>query len=215
MRAEEIKGGLKPRPTFLLTVKQIERGGVLPLFGDMRSSSPSTPSQIRAHVGRGFTLIELLAALAIVGILTAIVLGGGGRANEVGKIAKAKAEIAALSAALETFRRQHGDYPRVDDSAMWLHSLVGERDGRSLIDLAQFTVGGGVDPRVDASARLIDPWGQPYFYFYKTGADAAWKANGFVLYSAGPNGVHVLPNPDTGFFDPLHVDNADNVYAGL
>lgn len=174
-----------------------------------------------SRVACGFTLIELLAALAIVGILAGIVLGGGKRAGEAGKVAKAKAEIAALAGALEAYRREHGDYPRTGDAAEMVQALIGRRGvkgeapgGRARIDVAQFTIEGGGDVFADAAARLVDPWGRPYFYFYKTGAPGAWKAPAFVLYSAGPNGVHVPPS-DTGVVDVLHIDNADNLYAGL
>ncbi len=170
---------------------------------------------MRQRGAAGFTLIELLAVLAVVGILAAMVLGGGRRANEAGKVAKAKAEIGALSLALEAYRRQQGDFPQVAKPAEWLHSLVSSPGVKTTLDLERFAIESGVDAGSDVRARVLDPWGNPYFYFYKTGGAAAWKASGFVLYSAGPNGVHVPPAEETGFFDPLHLDNADNIYAGL
>lgn len=181
----------------------------------MPRSSSSEWCVTCARSAGGFTLIELLAVLVVVGILAAMVLGGGRRANEAGKVAKAKAEIAALGLALEAYRRQQGDFPQATNPAEWLRGLVSSPGVKTTLDLERFSVEGGADPVNEPRARVLDPWGNPYFYFYKTGGDAAWKASGFVLYSAGPNGVHVPPNAETGFFDPLHLDNADNVYAGL
>lgn len=163
----------------------------------------------------GFTLIELLAVLAVVGILAAMVLGGGRRANEAGKVAKAKAEIGALALALETYRRQQGDFPRVENATEWVHVLASSPGVSAKLDLQRLAIEPGREAASEAGARVLDPWGNPYLYFYKTGGAAAWKATGFVLYSAGPNGVHVPPDAASGFFDPLHLDNADNIYAEL
>ena len=189
--------------------------GLLPLAGDMpRSSSPERCVTCAGNAG-GFTLIELLAVLAVVGILAAMVLGGGRRANEAGKVARAKAEIAAMALALETHRRQKGDFPKVENPTEWVHGLVSSADARVTLDLQRFTIEPPLGPGGEEGARVLDPWRNPYLYFYKTGGATAWKAASFVLYSAGPNGVHVPPNDATGLFDPLHLDNADNIYAGL
>ena len=40
-----------------------------------------------------------------------------------------------------------------------------------------------------ANHLLIDPWGNPYRYYYKTGP-TGWENFGFVLYSMGPDGKH-------------------------
>lgn len=64
-----------------------------------------------------FTLIELLTVLAIVAILSAIALGGITGAKQRAHIARAKSELAALSAALEDYRRLYGDYPQTGDFA--------------------------------------------------------------------------------------------------
>jgi len=52
--------------------------------------------------------------------------------------------------------------------------------------------------------RLIDPWDNPYEYYYASTTDMArkvtdttrtWKYPGFILYSKGPNGEGTLPEP--------------------
>lgn len=70
------------------------------------------PSRLSA-----FTLIELLTVLAIVAILSAIALGGIAGARQRANVARAKSELAALTAALEDFRRLYGDYPQTGDFA--------------------------------------------------------------------------------------------------
>lgn len=157
-----------------------------------------------------FTLLELLSVLTIIALLAGIGIGAGRRAVESGKIARAKAELAVLGAALETYRRMHGDYPRTDDAAQLLRALLGRRGpvagadiaGRALIEPDRFTITGGV---------LLDPWGQAYVYAYKT--TTPWNNPGYVLYSAGPDGRENPRLLAGGFPDAGAAENADNLPA--
>ena len=166
-----------------------------------------------------FTLLEILAVVAILAILAGIVVGVGRRASESGKIARTKAELAVLSAALEAYQRTYADYPQTDDGARLLQSLIGRRGptdasltGRALIETARFATAGSLDPFVDASAILIDPWGRPYAYVYKVPANG-WTNPGFVLYSIGPDGRDSPALLPGGIIDPTPPENADNLYA--
>ncbi|MBI2515401.1 MAG: type II secretion system protein GspG [Opitutae bacterium] len=166
-----------------------------------------------------FTLLELLAVLALIAVLTGLVLGGGRYANEHGRTARAKAELAALSAALEAYQRAYGDYPQTDDEARLLQSLLGRRGplgatvaGRPLIETVKFTTADAHDPFIDATAVLADPWGRAYVYAYKVPA-VGWSNPGYVLYSPGPDGKEsgaLLPG---GLVDSTSPENADNLYA--
>jgi type II secretory pathway pseudopilin PulG len=165
-------------------------------------------------------MLELLLVLAIVGALSAIVLGFAGRAVEAGRVARAKTELAALSASLERYRLQFGDYPQTDDEARLVQSLLGRRGptgaeiaARPLIDLASLSIEGGRDPVVDADARLVDPWGHPYCYVFKTPA-SGWSNPAFLLYSIGPDASDAPELSSGGFVDFTAPANIDNLYAG-
>ncbi len=174
---------------------------------------------------RAFTLLELLAVIAIIAVLTGIVIGVGRRASEAGKTARAKAELAALSAALEGYKLQYGDYPRTNDPARLMQSLIGKlgpagnpTNGRVLLETAKFAISlptapdAPLDPLIESNAVLLDPWGQPYRYVYKVPA-GGWSNPAFVLYSIGPDGADSPTLLAGGFIDVAAEANADNLYA--
>ncbi len=65
--------------------------------------------------GRGFTLVELLTSIAVIAILSAFTVGAVRGAKERSNIARARADLAALSTALEEFKRIYGDYPQLGE----------------------------------------------------------------------------------------------------
>lgn len=167
----------------------------------------------------GFTLLELLTVIAIVAVLTSIVIGVGRRASESGKIARTKAELAAIATGLEGYKRQYGSYPQTADATRLLQALVGKlgptgvaMNARALIEAAKFTTANGVDPFVSPLAVLIDPWDQPYVYVYRVPA-TGWTNSSFVLYSIGPDGKDSPQLLAGGIIDPTPQENADNLYA--
>ena len=58
-----------------------------------------------------FTLIEILIVIGIIVFLAGLVLAVSGYVQEKGKRARAEAEIAAMSAALESYKADNGIYP--------------------------------------------------------------------------------------------------------
>ncbi len=59
-----------------------------------------------------FTLIELIVVITVIVILTGLVLSTVGYAQKKGARARAETEIAAMSAACESYRADNGIYPR-------------------------------------------------------------------------------------------------------
>src|SRR5438093_1825567 len=59
-----------------------------------------------------FTLIELIVVITVIIILTGLVLSTVGYAQKKGARARAETEIAAISAACESYKADNGIYPR-------------------------------------------------------------------------------------------------------
>jgi prepilin-type N-terminal cleavage/methylation domain-containing protein len=176
-----------------------------------------TATKLRDPATRGFTLFELLTVIAIVALVSALALGGGQFAIENGRRLRTRTELAALSAALESYKREFGDYPNTASTAEFLQALVGRRTAtgaaatsRCRLELDRFHVVENRDPLTDASAELIDPWERSYLYAYKT--NAGWTNPSYVLFSTGKDG-QCTPVPASGVVDADAAENLDNVYA--
>lgn len=63
---------------------------------------------------RAFTIVELLIVIAVIIVLAGLVLGTSGYVQKKGGRSRAEAEIAAMSAALESYKADNGIYPRGD-----------------------------------------------------------------------------------------------------
>src|SRR5438270_10573268 len=61
---------------------------------------------------RAFTIIELLVVITIIIILGSLILSTVGYVQKKGARSRAEAEIAAMSAALESYKADNGIYPR-------------------------------------------------------------------------------------------------------
>jgi general secretion pathway protein G len=62
--------------------------------------------------GAAFTIIELLVVIAVIIILAGLILSTVGYVQNKGARSRAETEIAAMSAALESYRADNGIYPR-------------------------------------------------------------------------------------------------------
>jgi prepilin-type N-terminal cleavage/methylation domain-containing protein len=62
-----------------------------------------------------FSLIELLTVIAVTAILTTIAIGSVRGAKERANMGRARAQLAAISTALEEFKRLYGDYPQTGE----------------------------------------------------------------------------------------------------
>jgi len=80
-------------------------------FNDLTRRSHSSFSPKSA-----FTLIELIVVTTVIIILTGLVLSTVGYVQKKGARARAETEIAAMSAALESYKADNGIYPRNSDT---------------------------------------------------------------------------------------------------
>src|SRR5947207_13673463 len=67
-------------------------------------------------VRRAFTLIELIVVIAIIIILAGLILSTVGYVQKKGARSRAETEIAAMSAACESYKADNGIYPQNGDT---------------------------------------------------------------------------------------------------
>lgn len=189
---------------------------------------------------RAFTLIELLTVISIIAILSAISLNVLKGVKERSAVGLAKAELASLSQALEMYKLQYGDYPQVS-AGTWtgvttnetrlLQALIGKFGPtgvpiteKPFIETSKFTT--SADPYIvgnAATATLQDPWGNNYYYLYKS---SGWTTPSYILMGTGPDGYSYgttvaptansdLINTDGTFKAAAQTDSGalDNIYA--
>lgn len=163
------------------------------------------------------TLVELITVMAIIALVSGLVLASAARTNATALTARAQAELAAISAALEGYKIAYGDYPRTANAAVLLQSLIGKLgptqvqiEGGRFIDMATLATSGDLDPFATTSAELVDPWGRTYRYAYRS--SSPWTQPAFVLFSCGPDksAAALLTG---GVVDESAAQNRDNVHV--
>ena len=148
------------------------RSLVISDFGFRISERPHpqfrTPhSALRNFVG--FTLIELMLVIVIIGVLAAMVVPRLAGRTEQAKIARTKADIAAIGLALDLYELDLGQYPSDNN----LDALVNKPSD------------GGDHWKGPYLKKGIpkDPWGQPYTYKREQSGGRDYQ-----LSSYGPDG---------------------------
>lgn len=116
---------------------------------------------------KGFTLVELLIVITVIAILAALVLSTAGYVQEKGARARAEAEIQAISAALESYKADNGDYVTQANN---LDATASGNNRTFLTNLCPVS-GGKVYLEVtkgmtNAAGNLVDPFGNAYGYQY-------------------------------------------------
>lgn len=138
----------------------------------------------KGEASSGFTLVELLVVIAIIAILAAFILNTAAGVQKKAARSRAEAEIAALSAALESYRADNGDYPlstTYPNSGVSPNSLYGVLSPSSGKVYFEFRKG------MTNSSGIVDPFGVAYYYVYTN--------------SGGTNGTNGSPNNGPNFFD--------------
>src|SRR6266480_1179353 len=76
-----------------------------------------------------FTLIELIVVVGIIIVLAGLVLSTVGYARKKGALARAETEIAAMSAACESYKADNGVYPRDNPTPGYTDALDAQQNG--------------------------------------------------------------------------------------
>lgn len=119
----------------------------------------------------GFTLVELMVVIVIIGLLATVVMINVLPSQDRAMVEKARADVAVLEQAVETYRLEMLTFPRTDDGLAALVSAP-----KSLQNPARYRQGGYI-------RRLpLDPWGNPYRYAYPG------RRSAYDVYSLGADG---------------------------
>ncbi len=139
------------------------------LFSDFRFPDAKYRRKKPGKIQNGFTLVELMVVIFIVGLLATIVVINVLPSQGKAMVQKAKADIAILSQALETYRLDNLTYP---DSGQGLTALV-----------TPPVAAPGARPEGYIKKLPNDPWGRPYQY------TLPGKSSAFDIYSLGADGA--------------------------
>jgi general secretion pathway protein G len=124
-----------------------------------------------ARAARGFTLLEIMVVIVILGLLVSIVAPNVLQNQDRAMVEKARADIAALEAALDMYRLDNFVYPSTEQG---LEALV--RRPQIPPEPRNYRENGYI-------RRLpTDPWGNPYQYIQPG------EHGPYDLYSLGANG---------------------------
>ncbi len=148
-----------------------------PLLGSHRN--PNAP--------HGFTLIELLVVITIIAILAGLVLQTAGYVQKKAARSRAEAEIAALSAALESYKADMGDYPAGANAApatsnSFVRAALAPSTGKVYFEFSKGMGANSTTLSSDPNQAILDPFGEGYGYQYPGNATRS-GTNFFDLWS--------------------------------
>lgn len=124
----------------------------------------------RNVVRRGFTLIELLLVLVILAVLAGLVVPRFAKRSEQAKLTAAKADIAAIEMAIDSFEVDCGRFPTSEEGLQALITPPTNVNGWKSAYLKK--------------GKPKDPWGNDYAYRYP----GQHNTDSYDLYSFGPDG---------------------------
>jgi general secretion pathway protein G len=120
-------------------------------FSHAISAKPTNRNRVKRKFRAGFTLLELLVVLAIITLLATVAAPQVLRYLGKAKTDTARAQISALSTALELYALDNGTFPQ---QQVGLNALVQQPPGA-----AKWR-----GPYLKNAEGLVDPWGRPYLY---------------------------------------------------
>jgi general secretion pathway protein G len=174
------------------------------------NASPARTIRHSSFRGEGaMTIIELLVVIIIIFILAGLVLSISSYVQNKGARARAETEIAAMSAALESYKADNGTYPAHTAGSGGAHAIYQALtgDGNDAIGgpIASTGLAGSAGksymslrPNMqkpnppDSSTRVVDPWGFDYNY-----VSPGTNNPTFDLWSTGPPVASPSPTPQT------------------
>jgi len=120
------------------------------------NSTQIHPTKKTAPRPSGFTLIELLVTITVIALLAGLTLAAVGGINQKSYRDKAKAEIAAISNALEQYKSRNDSYPPAGAGGTVPFSASGNAT------IQPFFVANKIS--TNAAGELTDPYGNAYKY---------------------------------------------------
>ncbi len=204
------------------------------------SGSNSRQVERAQGASRAFSLPEVLVILAVLGVLMGTGTGVLSVVQTRSHRLRAEAELRLIRQGLEAFRSDFGDYPLTGDCATLnasagpfagtaevkvFNALTGRIDarlrplpggGKRYLNPQGFSVvvsDEAPDPASpdDVLNALLDPWGNPYIYRYRSSPTAVWRSSTCLVYSLGPDGRESAPND--GAWDGAASVNRDNIHG--
>ncbi len=175
---------------------------------------PASPSGSLAPAA--FTLVEVLVTISIIAILSALLLQTAGYVQDKAARSRAAGEIAMLESALENYKLDNGAYPNGDGGEKSTKVLIDELarnpgdpsqaekyNNRKPVEfpikmLDAYKPGSSQDynQTLQASTKLVDPFGNPYYYKFPGDPEQSGTA-AFDLWSQGKKGTANAGKPDT------------------
>jgi len=134
---------------------------------------------IANHKTSSFTLVELLAVIVVILVLAGITLGITSYVRKSLAISTAKAQIAAMSTALEMYKSDMGYYPPTGPARISAGPyLLAESANNNLLYRAlsgtcincrraylRFSAGQILTNQLNKLLNIMDPYGNPYNYY--------------------------------------------------
>jgi type II secretion system protein G len=156
--------------------------GLLAPPADLSCQSSPATSHSRSRRAGAFTLIELMVVVAVVAILAGLTLGGLGYVNRKSAGSRAQTEVAALSAAIESYKLDFGMYP--SNATVLYAELTGDKTAKVNTNSKVF-----FEPPPGMVNTNVTPWvfQDPYGATYNYSTNPVRNIGFFDLYSKPPD----------------------------